>query len=124
MFYDIFLLVLRKFVCLFFTFNPVNQNSIVTIVTSIAASCVFILCMYIYVLCMNMCVYVCMYVCMYVRTYVCTYVCMYVCMYVRTYVCMYVCMYVCTYVRMYVFFFKYGLLLAPLLLYNRNTTSI
>ena len=28
------------------------------------------------------------------------------------------------YLCIYVFFFKYGLLLAPLLLYNRNTTSI
>ena len=43
---------------------------------------------------------------------------LYVCMYVCTYVCVYIC------VCMYLFFFEYGLLLAPLLLYNRNTTSI
>jgi hypothetical protein len=37
-------------------------------------------------------------------------------MYIRTYVCI-------MYVYMYVFF-MYDLLLAPLLLYNNNTTSI
>jgi hypothetical protein len=47
---------------------------------------------------------------------VCVYVCMYVC------VCMYACMYGC--VCIYLFLFMYGLLLAPLLQYNSNTTSI
>jgi hypothetical protein len=46
-----------------------------------------------------------------------------VCMYVRMCVCMYVGMHVRTYVRNYVFFI-YSLLLAPLLLYNSNTTSL
>jgi hypothetical protein len=45
------------------------------------------------------------------------------CMYVCIYVCVYVCMYLCVYVWMCIFF-MYGLLLAPLRLYNGNTTSI
>jgi hypothetical protein len=66
-------------------------------------------------LCNCMCVYVCMYICMY----------KYICMYVCVCVCMYACMYVYMYVFFYFFFlFIYGLLLAPLRLYNGNTTSI